>query len=59
MQHSEGRGRGDLCEFEVSLVYRMSFRTARAIHKPLSREERERERAPWATSKLGLVVYRG
>ena len=41
------------------MVYRMSFRTARAIHKPLSREERERERAPWATSKLGLVVYRG
>ena len=45
------------------MVYRMSFRTARAIHKPLSREERERERAlgyiqAWAGGLQGLELAR-
>jgi hypothetical protein len=39
-----GRGRW-ISEFEASLVYKVSFRTARATQrKPVSKTERERER---------------
>ena len=39
-QHSRGRGRLDLCEFEASLVYRASSKIARAILKnPISGEK--------------------
>jgi hypothetical protein len=38
-QHSGGRGR-QISEFKASLVYRVSFRTARAIQKnPVSKNQ--------------------
>jgi hypothetical protein len=41
-QHLEGRGRGT-SEFETSLVYRVSSRTARATEKPCGRKEERKE----------------
>jgi hypothetical protein len=38
-----GRGRW-ISEFEASLVYRVSFRTARAIEKPCLEKKRKRKR---------------
>jgi hypothetical protein len=38
-----GRGR-QISEFEASLVYRVSFRTARAIEKPCHKKKRKKKK---------------
>ena len=35
---------GDLCEFEASLVYKASSRTARATQRNLSKEQKEEKK---------------
>jgi hypothetical protein len=48
----EGRGR-QISEFEISLVYRVSSRKARATQRnPVSEKKRERER-----ENIGAVAY--
>jgi hypothetical protein len=57
-----GRGR-QISEFEASLVYKVSSRTARAIQKnPVSRErererERERKREIWLSGWYPLLAH--
>jgi hypothetical protein len=60
VHHLGGRGR-QISEFEASLVYKVSSRTARAIQKnPVSRErEREREREKERDLVIWLVPSSG
>jgi hypothetical protein len=45
-QHSRGRGRG-ISEFEASLVYKVSSRTARAIQRnPVSKNKNKQTKKP-------------
>jgi hypothetical protein len=43
----------DLCEFEASLIYRVSSRTARAIHRnPVSKKQKQKNnKKPKQTNK--------
>jgi hypothetical protein len=52
-QHLGDRG-GQISEFEASLVYRVSSRTARAIENPVSKNQKEkkRKRKQYSTSVL-------
>jgi hypothetical protein len=57
-QHSGGRGR-QISEFEVSLIYKMSSRTARAIQrnlvsKPPTHTKKERERKEKRRKNINL-----
>jgi hypothetical protein len=42
----EGRGR-QISEFEASLVYRVSFRTAKAIQKKPVSKKQTNKKCPW------------
>jgi hypothetical protein len=42
-QHSGGRGRW-ISEFEASLIYKVSSRTARAIQRTLSRKTKQKQK---------------
>jgi hypothetical protein len=53
-QHSGGRGR-QISEFEASLVYRVSFRTARAIQRnPVSKNKKQKISKFPETGKMAL-----
>ena len=48
-QQLGGRGKVDLCEFEASLVYRMSSRAARAVtqRNPVSKNKQTNKQNPY------------
>jgi hypothetical protein len=57
-QHSGGRGR-QISEFEASLVYRMSSRTARAIQRnPVSKKKKKDKNCKFTILHMPYLITR-
>jgi hypothetical protein len=57
--NSGGRGRW-ISEFEASLVYKVSSRTARAIEKPCLKKKKKKKRVPgWLGHFMGSEAVAG